>query len=49
MPAGESGQKQESNEGEDDGNDAAEIVSWMSEVWVDARILTEDMGTRLRF
>jgi hypothetical protein len=48
MPAGESGQKQESNESEDDGNDAARIVSWMSGVWVNARMLTEDRGIRLR-
>jgi hypothetical protein len=44
VPAGEGGKEEESDEGEDDGNDAARIVSCMFRGEINKRILTGGRG-----
>ncbi len=39
MPTGESGEEEEGNEGEDNGHDAAEVVSWMYRAGVSEKCL----------
>lgn len=48
MPTRESGEEEESDESEDDGNDAARIVSQTFRAWISQKMLTGDRGTRQR-
>ena len=48
MPAGESGEEEESNESEDDGNNAAGIVSFKFVEAMSEKMLTGDRGKRRR-
>lgn len=49
MPARESGEEEESNESEDDGNDAAKTVSLKFARRLGERMLTGGRGTLRRF